>query len=427
MEPKISIITVVFNGVNVIERTILSVIEQSYNNLEYIIIDGGSNDGTIELIKKYEQHITFWSSEPDKGIYDAMNKGIRIATGELINFMNAGDGFIDSNVVQDVTFQWINDTMPDVLYGNSWIEYESGVRKRIEAGNNASTQWKGPIFRHGAMFVKSALQKTYPFKLEKEYKICADFDFIYHMYVLGVRFSKIDRDILYFEAEGVSSNYIKGIKDNRMVVLSYANKAKVKLWFKWYLLRGYLIRFLYKPIKACLVFIAHFLRHYVANNVIAYIPFYAVRHCYYRRICGIKIERGASIHMRAYITGKNIVIGSNSVINRSCYLDGRGQLQIGDNVSISPYVHIITGSHDNNSTSFKFIAKPVVIDDYVWIGSRATILPGVKIGKGAIVAVGAVVTKDIEPYAIVAGIPARKIKERTKELNYNPSWFSWFD
>ena len=98
-QPVFSIITVTYNAERWLERTILSVLSQSYPNIEYIIIDGGSTDGTVDIIKKYEERIAYWVSEPDKGIYDAMNKGIQKATGEWINFMNAGDVYAANDVL----------------------------------------------------------------------------------------------------------------------------------------------------------------------------------------------------------------------------------------------------------------------------------------------------------------------------------------
>ena len=100
--PKITVVTVCFNAVKDIEKTILSVINQTYENIEYLVIDGGSTDGTVDIIKKYEDCITKWIGEPDKGIYDAMNKGIKMATGDRINFMNAGDEFFKSTTLDEV-------------------------------------------------------------------------------------------------------------------------------------------------------------------------------------------------------------------------------------------------------------------------------------------------------------------------------------
>jgi len=174
-------------------------------------------------------------------------------------------------------------------------------------------------------------------------------------------------------------------------------------------------------------FFRQLLVHYLPNHLINGIPSYAVRHYYYKNICGLKIGRGSSIHMRTFVDGQHIVIGENSVINRSCYLDGRGKLIIGDKVSISPHVHIITVSHNMNSTDFENIFTEVNIGNYAWIGSRVTILPGITIGEGAVVGAGSVVTKDVAPFTFVAGTPAVKIKDRSQDLRYNPSWFPAFD
>jgi acetyltransferase-like isoleucine patch superfamily enzyme len=423
---RITIITVVYNAVNTVEKTILSILNQAYNNIQYIIIDGGSDDGTVEILRKYETNIAYWVSEKDNGIYEAMNKGLKEAKGSLINFMNAGDTFFDSETVKDMVAAWQQSGYPDIIYGNSWIEFETGMRKRVKAASTVNEQWKGPVFRHGSMFVTAMLQKEYPFNTDAAYRIAADFDFIYHMQALGKRFVFHNRDVVVYTEGGISSNAIRCIKDNRMVVNAYTPKPAYTMWYSAQLFKARLGVIL-KPLKFIVHFLAQLARHYIPNNIIAYIPSYKIRHLYYRFICGVKIGQGSSIHMRLFVTGNNIVIGKNSVINHSCSIDGRHDVTIGNNVSISPHVHIITGTHDADSPSFAYISKPVTIKDYSWVGSRATILPGVTIGEGGVVAAGSVVTKDVAPYTIAAGVPAKKIKDRKKDISYNPKWFPLFD
>lgn len=114
--PIISVITVTYNCCDTIEQTILNVLKQTYLYLEYIVIDGGSTDGTVDVIKKYAHKLAYWVSEPDKGIYDAMNKGTLVATGEWLLFRNSGDFFFSSTTIQDV-FQWYIDQGEDFVYG----------------------------------------------------------------------------------------------------------------------------------------------------------------------------------------------------------------------------------------------------------------------------------------------------------------------
>ena len=136
-----------------------------------------------------------------------------------------------------------------------------------------------------------------------------------------------------------------------------------------------------------------------------------------------KIGRHSSIHRGARFYEPNkITIGDNCVIGPVCFLDGRGGIAIKNNCVLGGGTWIFTAEHDVNSPTFDVISSPVIIDDYVWTGSRALILPEVTLGKGCVVSAGAVVTKNVEPYAIVGGIPAKKIGERTKDLNYNPEY-----
>jgi len=149
------------------------------------------------------------------------------------------------------------------------------------------------------------------------------------------------------------------------------------------------------------------------------IPSHSWRSLVYR-LAGIKIGKGSVIHMWAnFYQPKNIRIGEDTIIGDHCFLDGRALLKIGDHIDIASQVLIYNSEHDIHDESFKVIEQPVEIGDYVFIGPRAVILPGVKIGKGAIVAAGAVVTKDVPAGKIVGGVPAGIIGERNlKEFKY---------
>jgi acetyltransferase-like isoleucine patch superfamily enzyme len=182
-------------------------------------------------------------------------------------------------------------------------------------------------------------------------------------------------------------------------------------------------RFLIKPYR----YFKLFFTLYMPNYIVAFIPSYSIRHSYYRFILGVKIGKGSSIHMGAFFYENNLEIGQNCCINRKCHLDCRGKIIIKNNVSISPDCVLITGSHNINSKSFEYTSGNITINDYVWLGTRAMILPGVEVGEGAVICAGAVVTKNVEPYQIVGGVPAKVIGERGKGLDYSNSWFLPFD
>ena len=174
---------------------------------------------------------------------------------------------------------------------------------------------------------------------------------------------------------------------------------------------------------------------YITNHVVGHVPFFALRHAWYRCAVGIRLGAHTSVFMGCYWYfyrpfGHNpqpMEIGAHTVINRRCTLDGRGGLRIGSNVSVSPEVMLITSHHLKDDPTFAVEDKGIVIEDYVWVGCRATILPGVTIGRGAVVAAGAVVTKDVAPYAIVGGVPAKVIGERAQELRYSLQFRPWFE
>ena len=176
------------------------------------------------------------------------------------------------------------------------------------------------------------------------------------------------------------------------------------------------------------------LARYLTNSVIAHVPIHRVRRAWYSNVLGLSIGKGTSLLMGLHVEVRSrgrkdrpgIVIGDHSVINSGCHLDGRGGLSIGDNVSVSSGVWILTDEHDINDPKFAEVLAPVRIGDYAFIGSRAMVMPGVTVGRGAVVGAGAVVTKDVAPFQVVAGIPARTIGERRVEpdyrLDYQPAF-----
>lgn len=147
-------------------------------------------------------------------------------------------------------------------------------------------------------------------------------------------------------------------------------------------------------------------------RLVGFFPIHFVRKLIYQ-LDGIKIGKGSHIHMGAqFFQVDNIVIGEDTLVGQNAFLDGRDKLKIGSHVDIASDVMIYNSEHDINSEDFVATVAPVEIGDYVFIGPRVIILPGVKVGKGAVVAAGAVVTKDVEEFVIVGGVPAIKIGER---------------
>ncbi len=165
------------------------------------------------------------------------------------------------------------------------------------------------------------------------------------------------------------------------------------------------------------------LANYATNEVISRIPSFSLRRTWYERVLGARMGPGAGVHLGCFIwfygpgqvRRDGFVLGARSRINRDCCLDVRGSLEIGEDVSISPEVTILTAGHAVDDPLFRVETRPVVIEDHVWVGFRAIVMPGVRLGRGCVVAAGSVVTRDVEPCAIVAGVPARKVGERSPE------------
>jgi glycosyltransferase involved in cell wall biosynthesis len=171
---KISIVTVVYNAEDHIEQTINSIINQTYQNIEYVIVDGGSTDKTLDIIKNYDKHISLWISEKDNGIYDAMNKALNLITGDYVWFMNAGDEIYSKTTVEEIFKDFPNE---DVFYGKTQLIKQDGNVLKITT-TPQSLNWKsfqfGMVVSHQSIIFKSSLISKY----DLSYKIVSDQDWI---------------------------------------------------------------------------------------------------------------------------------------------------------------------------------------------------------------------------------------------------------
>jgi glycosyltransferase involved in cell wall biosynthesis len=210
--PLVSIVTVVKNCAQHIEETIKSVINQTYSNIEYIIIDGASTDGTVDIIKKYDDHINYWVSEPDNGISAAFNKGIGFCRGELIGLINAGDKY-EVAAVKTVVDNYLYST-GDVFYSDLKIIDEKGEEKYIlEAVKNVTKKtfkYRMPLVPHPTVFIKSSIYKDELF--DEKYQCAMDYDFLRRLIHKNYTFKYVNEPLASMRFIGKSNIYFEQAK-----------------------------------------------------------------------------------------------------------------------------------------------------------------------------------------------------------------------
>lgn len=201
--PLVSVVTVVFNGEEHLEKTIKSVLEQDYGNIEYIVVDGGSTDGTLDILKKYDDRIAYWVSEKDEGIADAFNKGISLSSGEIVGMINSDDCYLPGAIrkITEVFDQFGTDI---IVHGNIIAE-ELDRRRRIRP-RPLPQLWKYVDFpyNHPAMFVPRKIYDVVG-NYKKDYRYSMDYDFCLRAMRFGVPFRYLDDDLASFSCGGVSS------------------------------------------------------------------------------------------------------------------------------------------------------------------------------------------------------------------------------
>jgi len=206
--PRISIVTTVRNGLLTIERTIQSVLKQSYNNIQYIIIDGGSTDGTIEIIKKYENRIDVWISELDGGIYDGFNKGISRADGQYVCIINSDDFLYPNTIerlVENIPRQSFEKEFP-IIHANISLIMKSGQEISVYRHNHNAIKdryYSMPV-NHPATFVPLSVYEQIG-NYDSSFRIAGDYDFILRAFRCGIKFLHIDETLVCMQTGGASS------------------------------------------------------------------------------------------------------------------------------------------------------------------------------------------------------------------------------
>ena len=246
--PLVSIITVVFNGEKSIERTIRSVIIQSYQNVEYIIIDGGSTDGTLDIIKKYDDKIYYWLSESDNGIYNAMNKGIRLARGELIGIINSDDYYLEG-AVEKIVEAAASESEAGVFHADMRIEKANGMSEtwRSKETLSRSDCYHMPI-NHPTAFVRASCYEKYGV-FDTRYKVAADYDLVVrYLFDCNVKFRYVKETLVVMREGGISCNYSMTTYNDGIEILSKRDfplitKMKFRVWYLWLLFMQFSKRF----------------------------------------------------------------------------------------------------------------------------------------------------------------------------------------
>ncbi len=224
-KPLITVVTVVYNGKTTLEQAIKSVLGQSYDNVEYIVMDGASSDGTLDIIKKYDDKIDYWQSEPDKGIYDAMNKGIGLANGDYIALLNADDWY-EPFACQTMADRMLKDKA-DVYHAALKYIDENGEIVKVEGCSAASIACE--MIAHPTCFVSRKIYKEQ--KYDTSYKSAADYDFMNRLVKSGASFCFVPEIIANFRTGGMSSNKV-GTLETLKIKLRYGHISYLKFLLK---------------------------------------------------------------------------------------------------------------------------------------------------------------------------------------------------
>jgi acetyltransferase-like isoleucine patch superfamily enzyme/GT2 family glycosyltransferase len=420
----VSVVIAVFNGRREIEATLRSAFEQDYSPLEVIVIDGGSNDGTQEVVLRHRGRLAAFVSEKDHGIGDAWNKGLARCNGEFVALLNCGDRWPRSYVATHMTA--LSATPRAIQYGTTFMTEAEQVVARCDRPFDPTRLSDGFGFIHtSVMTSKAVYDEVGPFDIGK--RIAIDADWMLRALRLGIPFTRVGAHN-FMATGGISSTqwfsgqleYIDALKAHGFVAGSCLALRLRKRAQALYLALGLpRIRRLARMQTALLAIAA-------LNAISHAVPFHSPRRVAWS-LAGFKVHRTAVMHQGVrWMARRRLSVGEGTIINRGTLIDNRCSVEIGRHVSVAHDSRIYTTGHDVHSPDFAIQTRPVRIEDYAVLFAGAVLMPGVTIGTGAVVLPFSVVTKDVEPMTVVGGVPAVVRGRRTGEPSYRLEYGYWF-
>lgn len=423
-EELVTIITAVRNGDPFIEDAIQSVFKQSYTNVEYFVIDGASTDQTNEIVKKYESKIHWYISEKDNGLADAWNKGIARASGKYIALLNADDFYDVDFILRSV--EKLRSNPNCVTFGTTvLIDPKTGFSQVNRPYFSKEKIGKGFGFLHTSCVVPMLVYRAVG-GFDTQYKIGMDTDFLLRCLNNNINLVE-SKAVNYMREGGISGReVIKSRDEYRKSLRSHG---------------FYDSHWVQDMIQVCNLRIQSIVGSSLKAKVLSQLRFFLL-FCFtafynncsshsLRRLLlkktGTTIGFRSLIHPRAkFFSFGRIKIGNGTIICSDCYIDNRNAVTIGNDVMIAHGCRIYTTGHALDCPYFRGIGKPVTIGNRAVLFANATLMPGVTIGEGSVVLSNAVVTRDVEPYDVVGGNPARRLRVRSKDLRYCLDYAEYF-
>jgi acetyltransferase-like isoleucine patch superfamily enzyme len=427
--PLFAIVVATKNAVALIDSTIDSLLHQQMTRWELCVVDAASEDGTATRVRNRADGRIRVLSEADEGIADAWNKGIRLTQAPWIVFLGAGDT-LPANALARLARALPADSLPAILYGDTAMQADDGSFSLVYGHAIGA---KGPRlgfpFMHPACATARAVFEAIG-TFDTRLRIAIDGDFLLRAWRAGVAFVRSEHTVTMLEG---------GVSDKRWLAanLEYADCAarhlnqaprRLRLMRAFVHLRHWVFkRWRMGPALRAARRTAIFAAVAAVNLSLRWLPSFTLRRALLN-VTGCRIHRSASIHrrVRVFSLGR-IVIGAHSTINRGVCLDNRRAITIGENVSVAHDSRLYTLGHDINDPFFKLKGAPVTLEDRACLFAAVLVLPGVRIGTGAVVLPGTVVQEDVPALSVVRPLNEMQTGMRSGDLRYrldNSVWLA---